>query len=255
MTTHDRYVTETPRETWNVPVSGDARFTWEYDEGRARLLALYQKGKDKQWDAQTRIDWSLEVDKYNVLGLGEESCPIYGSPTFEQARPEGQGRDVPAPRRLAVQPVPARRAGRDDLLGAHRRERARPGREVLRQHPDDGRGAPRRDVCTFPAGEGPARLPDQPAFAGTFGHHAVRQPLGHALPRHAGAHRRSRPRRVRAAARHHDQPAAQADPQLRHAGRGAPRRVRADGAEGRLRRPDRQPSATSARSSSSRRAT
>jgi hypothetical protein len=82
MTTHDSYVTETPRETWNVPVSGDARFTWEYDEGRARLLALYQKGKDKQWDAQARIDWSLEVDKYNVLGLGEESCPIYGSPTW-----------------------------------------------------------------------------------------------------------------------------------------------------------------------------
>jgi len=84
MTTHDLYVAETSRETWNVPAAGDARFTWEYDEGRARLLALYQKGKDKQWDASTRIDWSLEVDKFNVLGLGEESCPIYGSPTFEK---------------------------------------------------------------------------------------------------------------------------------------------------------------------------
>ena len=51
MTTHALYVTETPRETWDVPAAGDARFTWEYDEGRARLLALYQKGKDKQWDA------------------------------------------------------------------------------------------------------------------------------------------------------------------------------------------------------------
>ena len=67
-----------------MPAAGDARFTWEYDEGRARLLALYQKGKDKQWDASTRIDWSLEVDPFNVLGLGEESCPIYGSPTFEK---------------------------------------------------------------------------------------------------------------------------------------------------------------------------
>ena len=76
MTTHDSYVSETPRETWNVPVSGDARFTWEYDEGRARLLALYQKGKDKQWDASTRIDWSLEVNKYNVLGLGEEGAGV-----------------------------------------------------------------------------------------------------------------------------------------------------------------------------------
>jgi len=84
MTTHDRYVSPVPRETWDVPVSGDARFTWEYDEGRARLLALYQKGKDKQWDAATRIDWSLEVNPYNVLGLTDESCPIYGSPTFEK---------------------------------------------------------------------------------------------------------------------------------------------------------------------------
>jgi hypothetical protein len=84
MTTYDRYVAEIPRDTWSVPVSGDARFTWEYDEGRARLLALYQKGKDKQWDASTRIDWSLEVDKFNVLGLGEESCPIYGSPTWDK---------------------------------------------------------------------------------------------------------------------------------------------------------------------------
>jgi para-aminobenzoate N-oxygenase AurF len=82
MSTHDRYVIPTTRETWDVPMAGDARFTWEYDEGRARLLALYQKGKDKQWDASKRIDWDLEVNPYNVLGLGEESCPIYGSPTY-----------------------------------------------------------------------------------------------------------------------------------------------------------------------------
>ncbi len=49
--------------------------------------------------------------------------------------------------------------------------------------------------------------------------------------------------------------AAQADPQLRHAGRGASRRLRPDGAEGRLRRPDQPASATSARSSWSRPAT
>ncbi len=88
MTSHDLYVSETSRETWDVPAAGDARFTWEYDEGRARLLALYQKGKDKQWDASTRIDWSLEVDPCNVLGIGEESCPIYGSPTFAKLGPK-----------------------------------------------------------------------------------------------------------------------------------------------------------------------
>ncbi len=82
MTTHDKYVTPVSHDTWDVPMAGDARFSWEYDEGRARLLALYQKGKDKQWDSATRIDWSLEVDPSNALGLAEEACPIYGSPTY-----------------------------------------------------------------------------------------------------------------------------------------------------------------------------
>jgi hypothetical protein len=84
VTSHDLYVKPTSHDTWNVPMAGDTRFTWEYDEGRARLLALYQKGKDKQWDAATRIDWSIEVNPHNVLGLSEESCPIYGSPTFNK---------------------------------------------------------------------------------------------------------------------------------------------------------------------------
>src|SRR5262249_12326908 len=42
-------------------------------------LALYQKGKDKQWDAEKRIDWDLEVDPYDVLGLPDETIAIYGS--------------------------------------------------------------------------------------------------------------------------------------------------------------------------------
>src|SRR5690349_6237616 len=84
MSTRDLYVTDLASDSWQVPMIGDARFSWEYDEGRERLLSLYQKGKDKQWDAQTRIDWSIEVDPSNALGLGDESCPIYGSPTFEK---------------------------------------------------------------------------------------------------------------------------------------------------------------------------
>ena len=53
-------------------MAGEARFSWEYDDGRDRLLALYAKGKDKQWDAARRIDWDLEVDPGNVLGLPDE---------------------------------------------------------------------------------------------------------------------------------------------------------------------------------------
>lgn len=64
---------------WNVPATGAARFSWEYDEGRERLLNLYQKGKDKQWDGAKRIDWDLEVDPLDPLGTPDEAMSIYGT--------------------------------------------------------------------------------------------------------------------------------------------------------------------------------
>ncbi|WP_414167951.1 ferritin-like domain-containing protein [Streptoverticillium reticulum] len=64
---------------WEVPATGAARFSWDYDDGRERLLALYQKGKDKQWDAVTRIDWEQEVDPYDPLGVPDANLPVYGS--------------------------------------------------------------------------------------------------------------------------------------------------------------------------------
>ncbi|RJL34623.1 aminobenzoate oxygenase [Bailinhaonella thermotolerans] len=69
---------------WDVEMAGSARFTWEYDDGRDRLLALYQKGKDKQWDAQKRIDWDLEVDPYDVLGVPDQSLAIYETPIWRR---------------------------------------------------------------------------------------------------------------------------------------------------------------------------
>jgi hypothetical protein len=85
LVTTDRYVTPVePGTTWDVPVAGAARFTWEYDENRDRLLSLYQKGKDKQWDAQKRIDWDLEVDPINVAGLPDEFNPLFGSDVWDK---------------------------------------------------------------------------------------------------------------------------------------------------------------------------
>ncbi|MGD1171659.1 ferritin-like domain-containing protein [Mycobacterium seoulense] len=85
MSTRDKY-TEVPAPySWEVPSAGDARFTWEYDEGRARLLSLYQKGKDKQWDAQSRIDWTQDVDPMNPVALPDEFHPLFGSPMWEAA--------------------------------------------------------------------------------------------------------------------------------------------------------------------------
>ncbi len=41
----------------------------------SRLLDLYQRGKDKQWDATKRIDWDLPVDPANVMGTPDEFMP------------------------------------------------------------------------------------------------------------------------------------------------------------------------------------
>ena len=84
VSTYDHYTTPVEPGTWDVPAAGNTRFSWEYDGGRARLLDLYQRGKDKQWDAAKRIDWSIPVDPTNVMEQSEELCPIYGSAQWDK---------------------------------------------------------------------------------------------------------------------------------------------------------------------------
>ncbi|MBO8199117.1 ferritin-like domain-containing protein [Streptomyces sp. A73] len=84
VSTHDLYVHATDSPLWQIPASGSARLSWEYDDGRDRLLALYQKGKDKQWDGQRRIDWELEVDPYDPLGTPDEAMTLYGTPYWDK---------------------------------------------------------------------------------------------------------------------------------------------------------------------------
>jgi hypothetical protein len=84
VSTYDHYTTPVERDTWDVPVAGATRFNWDYDSGRGRLLDLYQRGKDKQWDATKRIDWDLPVDPTNVMELPDDFCPIYGSAQWDK---------------------------------------------------------------------------------------------------------------------------------------------------------------------------
>src|SRR6202050_902304 len=79
MSTYDKYLSEVERATWDVPMTGFTRFNWDYDSGRSRLLDLYQRGKDKQWDATKRIDWDIPVDPTNVMELPDDFSPIFGS--------------------------------------------------------------------------------------------------------------------------------------------------------------------------------
>ena len=84
MTTH-RYAVPVETTKWHIPgVESETVFNWEYDEGRHRLLNLYEKGKDKQWNAQDRIDWSHEIDPSDQAMIPDEVVPIFGSQTWEK---------------------------------------------------------------------------------------------------------------------------------------------------------------------------
>ncbi len=50
----------------------------------ARLLRLYARAKDRQWDASKRIDWSLEVDPENPEAMPEQHVPLFGSPVWNR---------------------------------------------------------------------------------------------------------------------------------------------------------------------------
>jgi 1,2-phenylacetyl-CoA epoxidase catalytic subunit len=76
---------------WEVPSGSTTIFNWEYDEGRDRLLTLYEKGKEKQWNAQTRLDWSIEVDPTAEANGPDYYIPIFGSDIWEGLTEEEKG--------------------------------------------------------------------------------------------------------------------------------------------------------------------
>ncbi|MFN2614897.1 MAG: ferritin-like domain-containing protein [Actinomycetota bacterium] len=78
----DRYAMRPTEQPWAIPGSFDTTFTWDYDERRAQLLTLYGKGKQKQWDADVRLDWSIPVDP-GAPDMPEMYIPIYGSSIWE----------------------------------------------------------------------------------------------------------------------------------------------------------------------------
>ena len=140
-------------------------------------------------------------------------------------------------RQLDAQPVPARRAGRADLHGQDRRDRAVDRRQVLRRHPGDGRGPPRRGVRQVPQREARRAVPDQRPPADAARRHHRGQPLGHDLPGHADHGGGPGPRRLRLHAADDPRPAAEEAAPLRHERRGPPRGLRRALPQGVLRRP------------------
>ncbi len=62
-------------------------------ESEALLTRLYDQAKRRQWDANTRLDWSLELDPDNPHAMPDESIPIWGSPVWKSLG-DGDRREV-----------------------------------------------------------------------------------------------------------------------------------------------------------------
>jgi hypothetical protein len=95
MSTAEKYAIPTDvTKTWDIQAACAARFNWDYDDGRDRLLSLYQKGKDKQWDSSKRIDWSIEVNPNNPVGMPEAYNPFMGTDVWDRMNTEERDRLV-----------------------------------------------------------------------------------------------------------------------------------------------------------------
>ena len=52
----------------------DAIFTWDYRKGaRPQLNTLYEKAKGAQWNGETDLDWSIEVDPMELVEMQRHS--------------------------------------------------------------------------------------------------------------------------------------------------------------------------------------
>ena len=245
-----------------VPDHCPAEFTWDYEKGaKPQLDKLYEKAKKAQWNAQTDLDWSIEVDQERVVMANAEANPaqmqwdpaaLGGDRAGEVGRQALHAVRDREPE-LAAVAVHARRAGGAPLHGQDRRDGAVDRRQVLRGHPGDGRSAPRRGVLQVPRREALGPLPDERPPRASARRHRVRLTLGHDLPRHADHGRGPGAGRLRVHPHDDDRAAVEEAAALCHGGRGSPRSLRRAQPAGVLQGARARPSCANARSLRSRR--
>jgi hypothetical protein len=72
-------------DSWTVQTASmTTRFDWDYADNREKMTNLYQKGKDRQWDASKRIDWTRPIDPDNPLGVPDSFIPISSSRVWDK---------------------------------------------------------------------------------------------------------------------------------------------------------------------------
>ena len=84
MSTLFRYTLPVEETHWKFQGAGETAFTWNYDAASEDLLKLYAKGKQQQWDAEKRIDWSIEVDPDDPMQMDDSVVPLFGTPLWDR---------------------------------------------------------------------------------------------------------------------------------------------------------------------------
>jgi hypothetical protein len=78
---------------WVMQVSGTGLFNWDYDSVDDQMLRLYNQGKQRQWDADDRLDWDHQVDPDNPLGMPDAFVSVAGSELWDRL-PERERSEV-----------------------------------------------------------------------------------------------------------------------------------------------------------------
>jgi P-aminobenzoate N-oxygenase AurF len=79
-----------PDQRWPIESPATTIFDFDYTAGRDQLLRLYDKGTRRQWIASDRLDWSLDVDPENPVGMPDEIHALYGTPWWEKMNERGE---------------------------------------------------------------------------------------------------------------------------------------------------------------------
>ena len=67
-----------------VKDNADAIFTWDYEKGqRPALNRLYEKAKTSQWNGETDLDWSIDVDPEAIAVFANGAEPNWEAIEFD----------------------------------------------------------------------------------------------------------------------------------------------------------------------------
>jgi para-aminobenzoate N-oxygenase AurF len=80
-----------PEPKWGINSPATTVFDFNYTDGRDQLLRLYDKGTRRQWIGSDRLDWSLEVDLDNPVGLPDDINPLFGTVWWDKMDEKRRG--------------------------------------------------------------------------------------------------------------------------------------------------------------------